>query len=99
MACGESRVATGGDGAAEIKQIVALLMRLFFVMLHSCLVCVGLTDRYFTPNGNATLNCGGKNLALDDVQQQFHNEVGSTFGPLPAPTEVLRWAQERVRGW
>lgn len=57
-------------------------------------------NKYFTPDGNATLNCGGAgDLGLADVQRQFKNEVGSTTATLPTATEAVKWADEVIAGW
>ena len=46
-------------------------------------------NRYFTPHGNASLNCGGRITPLDTVKQKFGNEVGSNRSLLPTAEEAL----------
>ena len=55
-------------------------------------------NQYYSPHGNASMSCGGRVLGIKDVQAQFKNEVGSTFGALPDPGQILMWAQD-VLGW
>ena len=56
-------------------------------------------NRYYTPNGNATLQCGGARLPLAQVQAKYANEAGSTAGPLPSPAEAVRMAADLIASW
>jgi len=50
-------------------------------------------NRYYTPNANASLECGGKVLSLAQAQARFGTEKGSTGQGLPEPEQVIQWAQ------
>ena len=53
-------------------------------------------NKYYSPNGNASLNCGGKALSIPDVQKQHGIELGSTFAALPTDEEIIKWAKDRL---
>jgi hypothetical protein len=52
-------------------------------------------NKYYSPNANASLRCGGKVLSMPEVQKTYGNEIGSTFAALPKASEVLHM----VEGW
>ena len=56
-------------------------------------------NKYYSPHGNGTMHCGGKQLSIADVQREFKNEIGSTAGPLPPATEALKWVKDKVASW
>ena len=53
-------------------------------------------NRYYSPNGNATVDCGGEPLSIAAAQARFKVELGSTAGPLPTDEEILGWAKEKL---
>jgi hypothetical protein len=53
-------------------------------------------NRYYTPDGNASLQCGGKIFTLAEAQASFGNEKGSTGQGLPEPSRVIEWARELI---
>ena len=53
-------------------------------------------NTYYSPNGNATLNCGGKAMSIPEVQKQHGIELGSTFDTFPTDAEIIQWAQDRL---
>ena len=53
-------------------------------------------NRYYSPHANASMSCGGKLLSITEVQNQYHNEFGSTFAGLPKPVEILDWTRQML---
>lgn len=53
-------------------------------------------NRYFSPNGNATVDCSGHPYSIADAQALFKVELGSTAGPLPTDDEIVGWAKEKL---
>ena len=57
-------------------------------------------NRYYSPHGNATLQCGdGGALSIAAVQRKLGNEVGSKAAKLPTAAEALAWAEAMVEEW
>lgn len=56
-------------------------------------------NRYFTPNGNATMQCGGTAISIAEVQTRFGNEHGSSTATLPSAEQVLAWVEAMVQAW
>jgi len=50
------------------------------------------SNTYFSPNGNATLQCAGSPILLSTAQEKFGIESNSTFSNLPAASEILKMA-------
>lgn len=75
--------ATGLDNVGGVSQCDPA-----FVNFHD--------NKYFSPNGNATLNCGGKALSIPEVQKKHGIEIGSTFAALPTDQEIIAWAKDRL---
>lgn len=51
-------------------------------------------NHYYSPHGNATVQCGRDTYSLPDAQKKFGVEEGSTFGHLPTTAQMLSWAKE-----
>ena len=57
-------------------------------------------NSYYTPHGNATLQCGGGGaLTIAGVQRKHGNELGSRAAKLPTAAEALSWAEAMVTSW
>lgn len=54
-------------------------------------------NRYFTENGNATWDCGSRQLSLKEMQQRGI-EIGSTVGVMPKAATIISWAKEILEG-
>lgn len=54
------------------------------------------SNHYYSPNGNATLGCGGTQLPIGQVQKEHRIEIGSTTDVLPSDEEIVAWAQKKL---
>lgn len=50
-------------------------------------------NRYFSPNGNASVECSGSIMTIAEAQKRFNIELGSTAGPIPTDDEIVAWAK------
>ena len=53
-------------------------------------------NRYYSPDGNASLGCGSELLTIPEVQKKFGVELGSSSAVLPSDIEIVKWAKERL---
>ena len=57
-------------------------------------------NSYYSPHGNATLQCGDAGaLTIAGVQRKLGNEAESRAARLPSAEEALGWAEAMVHGW
>lgn len=57
------------------------------------------SNRYYTPNGNASMTCNGKNTLIPEVQTKYKIETDSTWAKLPRSENVLMWARTIINRW
>jgi hypothetical protein len=55
---------------------------------------VTLSDnKYFTPDGKAMFYCGQDGYSLEEMQEQFGLEVGSSQADIPSEDDMVEWAR------
>eukprot|EP01060_Flectonema_neradi_P007662 TRINITY_DN15378_c0_g3_i1.p1 TRINITY_DN15378_c0_g3~~TRINITY_DN15378_c0_g3_i1.p1 ORF type:complete len:862 (+),score=209.17 TRINITY_DN15378_c0_g3_i1:48-2588(+) len=55
-------------------------------------------NKFFTPNGTATMKCGNSGeVTLQQAQQKYNVEPGSTSAPYPPVDTIVEWATELLQ--
>eukprot|EP00934_Nitzschia_sp_Nitz4_P006339 Nitzschia sp. Nitz4//scaffold304_size22322//19029//21871//NITZ4_008574-RA/size22322-snap-gene-0.3-mRNA-1//-1//CDS//3329547079//6329//frame0 len=53
-------------------------------------------NQYYTPDGVANIDCGSSVVALEEMQQDFGLELGSSVAKLPDEDTMVEWARAKV---
>eukprot|EP00547_Thalassionema_nitzschioides_P000788 CAMPEP_0194218324 /NCGR_PEP_ID=MMETSP0156-20130528/23532_1 /TAXON_ID=33649 /ORGANISM="Thalassionema nitzschioides, Strain L26-B" /LENGTH=846 /DNA_ID=CAMNT_0038947637 /DNA_START=140 /DNA_END=2680 /DNA_ORIENTATION=+ len=54
------------------------------------------SNEYYTQKGDAVVYCGNDDYSLEEFQEKFGLEVGSTKGTFPDEDTIVTWAKEMV---
>lgn len=54
------------------------------------------SNEYYTPDGEANVSCGSGTYSLNDLQEKFGLEEGSTNALLPDDETILQWAEDKI---
>ena len=54
-------------------------------------------NRYFSPSGNTTVSCGGREMVLREAQAKYPIEEDSTGGVLPTAEVMTGWIKDGLR--
>ena len=90
--CGDPSCADPIPESLESQQIVG---RLWGGCDNNAAVELSAND-YFTPDGIVKIGCGDEDIPLEDLQNKYKMEIGSTRSKLPDEETIIKWASEML---
>lgn len=89
--CGDPSCAGGTEDPDRLETVVTI---------YGCqdTHAVLIANRYFTPNGTALFRCGDEINSLEDFQNKYGLEFGSSYDQTPSEDTLLDWSSSMLFG-